>query len=186
MRRIRIHQFVIAAVVAAAPLTAGAEDRDWGMPGIILLDGRAVRPLAGGPVAYGAGLAMSVVPRKIPGYFSVNGGFAVTPRSASTRTDTFGFGVDFGVKPELDNGSSIVPYAGASIRVLAVSRYTGIDRDRFTTFAIGATAGVMGDLPGQSDVFYRAGAVALAANTPDGVPGTSLVVTLGLGTRFGF
>ena len=156
------------------------------MPGIAMIDGLAMRPATGGPAAYGAGVAMSVVPRRVNGFFAFNGGFAVTPRSEPMRLDTFSFGADLGVKPAHENGDWLIPYAGVSARALAVSHYAPGEVDRFTTFAIGATAGVMGDIPVGHSLFYRAGATVLAAGTPDGVPGTSIVVRVGLGTRFGF
>jgi hypothetical protein len=179
----------VIAAAAIAPATARAEPPEWGMPAVLGLDARATRPLSGGPTAYGAGITMSVVPNRIPGYLALDGGFAITPRSSNstgtTRTDTFTFGGDFGWKAEHEHGDLLIPYAGVSLRLLSIAHHRGAETRRLTTAGIGASAGIMGDLPG-AGVFYRLAATALAAHTPDGVPGTSVVVSVGVGTRFGF
>jgi hypothetical protein len=177
----------IAGVVATAPNVAHADaDRDdWGMPAVALVDGIAARPAMGGPMAYGAGVAMSVLPKQCA-YFSVNSGFSITPRDSRTRIDTMFLGGDFGIKTEHQNGDPLVLYAGVTVRVLSVSHYDTAARDRFTTLGIGATAGVMGDVPGSERMFYRLGVTALTAGAPDGVPNSSLGVQLGLGSRFSF
>jgi hypothetical protein len=174
---------IVAAVLA--PVTARAEPPERGMPAVLGLDGRANRPLSGGPIAYGAGITMSVVPTRIPGYLTLDGGFAITPRSSATRIDTFTFGGDFGWKAEHEHGDLLIPHAGVSLRLLSIAHYRGAETRRLTTAGIGASAGIMGDVRG-AGVFYRLAATAVAAHTPDGVPGMSLTISAGLGTRFGF
>jgi hypothetical protein len=184
MSGLRIRTILIVATATALGSRASA-DEDWGMPEITSVEGLVARPARGGPNAYGAGLDVRIVPEVIRGYFAVSGGFSVTPRSAPVRTDTFLFGFEGGIRPRYAKGDLVLPYVGATIRVLAISHYTDVDRDRFTTLGVGGTAGIMGDLPCLG-LFYRVSATVLVASTPDAVPGITLLLGAGIGTRFGF